>query len=402
MLVRVTFEVRANGKNRGAILRVVTCWTLRAWRRTRLGGGQSAGVAAPAVFTLRSHLPSPAHHTPQTGSHFLPQSLKSALETFAKQSVEQRIDVRVQQHQPVGEGNSRCWDEGGLAWDRSFCGLNQSNSYVRCPAQEEGWDDQKETHHSMVTVVLLGVLQGRLGRALSQEGEQTSGWRVTLLCRWIRESRIAIISFLTTDLRNKLSTYMIDHLRGAVEAPTLLLRWITRAWIPAALDRVLQSMNPSGVAACHLDDVHVAEEDDHSRHGVGKGSHASRVAGTAGPVDCTAVHGNHITDRAPAQQGRATGDQCLQPDPQDHSTGPPKGAAGAVAQAVHDGVVAIEGNSSQCQHRGCTVHRGGVTHVQTEVLSDRRGSNTSAWNRTSSLEDQRKWGNVSQTLKLWL
>lgn len=105
-------------------------------------------------------------------------------------------------------------------------------------------------------------------------------------------------------------------------------------------------MNPSGVAAGHLDDVHVAEEDDHCRYEVGEGSHESRVAGTAGPVDCTAVHGNHIADGAPAQQGRATGDQSLQPDPQDHSTGPPQRAAGGVAQAVHDGVVAVEGDSS--------------------------------------------------------
>lgn len=105
-------------------------------------------------------------------------------------------------------------------------------------------------------------------------------------------------------------------------------------------------MNPPGVAAGHLDDVHVAEEDDHCWYEVGEGSHESRVAGTAGPVDRAAVHGNHIADGAPAQQGRTTGDQSLQPDPQDHGRGSPQGAAGAVAQAVYDGMVAVESNSS--------------------------------------------------------
>ena len=98
------------------------------------------------------------------------------------------------------------------------------------------------------------------------------------------------------------------------------------------------------MAACHLDDVHVAEEDDHGRDDVGQSSHEGSVAGTALPVDCTAEHGNHIADGAPAQQGGTTGDQSLQPDPQDHSADPPHGAAGAVAQAVHDGVVAVQGD----------------------------------------------------------
>lgn len=100
------------------------------------------------------------------------------------------------------------------------------------------------------------------------------------------------------------------------------------------------------MAASHLDDVHVTEENDHCRYEVREGSHERCVAGTAGPVDCTAVHGNHIGDGAPTQKWGAAGSESLQPDPQDHSTGPPQGAAGAVAQAVHDGVVAVEGNSS--------------------------------------------------------
>lgn len=109
-------------------------------------------------------------------------------------------------------------------------------------------------------------------------------------------------------------------------------------------------MNPPGVTASHLDNLGIAEEDDHSRYEVGECSHESGVAGTAGPVDCTAVHGSNIADGAPSQQRRTTGGQGLQPDPQDHTTSPPQGAAGAVAQAVHDGVVAVEGNSSKCQH----------------------------------------------------
>lgn len=98
------------------------------------------------------------------------------------------------------------------------------------------------------------------------------------------------------------------------------------------------------MAAGHLHNVHVAEEDDHCRDEVGESGHEGGVAGTAGPVHRAAVHGRHKADRAPAQKGRAAGDQSLQPDPQDHSAGPPQGAAGAVAQAVHDGVVAVEGD----------------------------------------------------------
>lgn len=81
-----------------------------------MGGGQGAGVAGPAVLPLRPRLLSPpAHHAPQARSYFLPQSLESALEALAEQSVQQRVDVRVQQHQPVREGDRRGWDEAGLA-----------------------------------------------------------------------------------------------------------------------------------------------------------------------------------------------------------------------------------------------------------------------------------------------
>lgn len=132
-------------------------------------------------------------------------------------------------------------------------------------------------------------------------------------------------------------------------------------------------MNPPGVAAGHFHNVHIAEEDDHSRYEVADRSHERSVAGTAGPVDCTDVHGTYVADRAPAQEGRAAGGKGLQPDPQDHSTGPPQGTAGAVSQAIHDGVVSVQGNSSYCQHGGCTVHRGGATHIQAEVLSEKRG-----------------------------
>lgn len=98
------------------------------------------------------------------------------------------------------------------------------------------------------------------------------------------------------------------------------------------------------MAACHFDNVHVTEENDHGWHEVREGSHEYRVAGTAGPVDCTAVHGIHVADGAPAQKWGAAGRESLEPDPQNHSTGAPQGAAGAVAEAVHDGVVAVEGN----------------------------------------------------------
>jgi len=89
-----------------------------------MGGGQSAGATAPAVFSPCSDHPFPAHHAPQTRSYFLLQTLKSALEAFAQQGVQQRVDVRVQQHQPVRKGHSRGGDEAGLARDCSFCGLN--------------------------------------------------------------------------------------------------------------------------------------------------------------------------------------------------------------------------------------------------------------------------------------
>lgn len=62
----------------------------------------------------------------------------------------------------------------------------------------------------MVAMVLLGVLQGGLGGALGQEGEQTSGCRVILHCSRIRESRAGISPLFSADLRHKLSTYMID------------------------------------------------------------------------------------------------------------------------------------------------------------------------------------------------
>lgn len=202
----------------------------------------------------------------------------------------------------------------------------------------------------MMVMVLMGVLQRGVGGALSQEGEQTSGRRAILLCCRLRERRADITPLLSADLGHKLSTHMINQCcrAAAVEAPTGPARGIPgsggRAWIPAALDRVLQSVNPPGMAASHRDNVHIAEEDDRRRDEVRQGSHESRVAGTAGPVDRTAEHGNHVADGAPAQQRRTTGHQSLQPDPQDHGTGPPQGAAGVVEQAVHDGVVAVEGN----------------------------------------------------------
>lgn len=73
----------------------------------------------------------------------------------------------------------------------------------------------------MVVMVLLGVLQGWLGGAVCQEGEQTSGCRVILLCSGIGESRADISPLFSADLRHKLSTYMIDQSRGA---PTVLVR----------------------------------------------------------------------------------------------------------------------------------------------------------------------------------
>ena len=313
-----------------------------------MGGGQGAGVAGPAVLPLGPRLLPPAHHAPQARSYFLPQALQGALETLAEQRVQQRVDVRVQQHQPVREGDRRGRDEVGLAWDCGLCGLKQRHAYVRGPAEEKGCDDQEETHHSVI--VLLGVLQGRLGGALGQEGQQAPGWRTILLCGRVRESGADVTPLLSTDLGHKPSTYMVDEPRRALRAPTVLMRGIAlsqgRVWTPAALDRVLQGVDPPGVAAGHLHNVHVAEEDDHCRDGVGESSHEGGVAGTAGPVHRTAVHGRHVADGAPAQEGRATGDQSLQPDPQDHGAGPPQGAAGAVTQAVHDGVVAVEGDRS--------------------------------------------------------
>lgn len=109
MLLRL-FKVSTDNKDRRG-----RAQTLRAGRQTGVCGGQSARVAAPAVLSLWSDLCFPAYNTPQSSSHFLPESLESALETLAEQSIQQRIDVRVQQHQPVREGNSRGWHKGGLA-----------------------------------------------------------------------------------------------------------------------------------------------------------------------------------------------------------------------------------------------------------------------------------------------
>lgn len=122
-------------------------------------------------------------------------------------------------------------------------------------------------------------------------------------------------------------------------------------------------MNPPGVAAGHFDNINVTKKDDRCRYDIGEGSHESRVAGTAGPVDGADVHGIYIADGAPAQEGRATGGQSLQPDPQDHRRRPPQGAAGAVVQAVYDGVVAVKSNCSYRQYRSRAIHRGGVTHI---------------------------------------
>lgn len=218
----------------------------------------------------------------------------------------------------------------------------------------------------MVVMVLLGVMKVWLGGTVSEDRKQSSRCGAALLCSRIRKNWPNIIPLFSTDVRHKLSTHMIDQSGGAVEALKARARWITRSerrvWNPAALNRILKCMNPPGMAAGHLDDVYVTEEDHHCRNEVGEGRHKSSVAGTAAPVNCTAVHGNHIADRAPAQQGRATGDQSLQPDPQHHDERPPQGAAGAVAQAVHDGVVAVKSYSSYCQYRCCAIHRGGVTH----------------------------------------
>lgn len=126
------------------------------------------------------------------------------------------------------------------------------------------------------------------------------------------------------------------------------------------------------MASSHLHDVPITEEDDHGRGEVREHSHKARVAGSAGPVNCTAVHGNHVADRAPAEKRWAAGGQGLQPDPQNHSTSAPQSAARAVAQTVDDGMVTVKGDGSQGQHRCCAVHRGGVARVQTEGLSHER------------------------------
>lgn len=222
----------------------------------------------------------------------------------------------------------------------------------------------------MMVLVLRGVLGGWLGGGLHQEGEQSSWCGHMLFCRisnW--GSNIALLG-------QKVPTYMMDQCRGTVRVLTVLLRGTTggraRGQTPAALDRVLQGVDPPGVASSHLHDVHITEEDDQRRGEVWEHSYESRVAGSAGPVDRTAVHGNHVADGAPAEERRAAGGQGLQPDPQDHSTGPPQRAARAVVQTVHDGMVPVQGDGSQGQHRCCAVHRGGVTHVQAEGLAHRR------------------------------
>lgn len=155
----------------------------------------------------------------------------------------------------------------------------------------------------------------------------------------------------------------------------VLMRRIARC---DALNGVRQRMDPPDVAAGHLDDAHITEEDDCSRYEVRDGSHEHCVAGAAAPGDRAGVHGRHVGHRAPAEQWGAAGGQSLQPDPQDHSAGAPQGAAGAVAQAVHDGVVAVEGDGRQRQRRGRAVDRGGVPHVETEILPDRGGGVTAS------------------------
>lgn len=111
-----------------------------------MGGGPGAGAAVTATAAPSSDPNFPAQRASQAGSYFLRQTLKGALETLAEQRVKQRVDVRVQQHQPVREGHGGVGHESGSARDRGLCGLDQSHGHVRCPAEEKGCDDQEEAH----------------------------------------------------------------------------------------------------------------------------------------------------------------------------------------------------------------------------------------------------------------
>lgn len=126
------------------------------------------------------------------------------------------------------------------------------------------------------------------------------------------------------------------------------------------------------MATGHPDDAHVAEEDDSGGHKVKEDGGAHRVARAPGPVDPAVEHGPHIVEGAPADQRREADDQRLNPDPQNGNDGAPHCGDGAVVQAVHDGVVAVQSNDSQGQHRGRTVHSRSVAHIETEELQERR------------------------------
>lgn len=133
------------------------------------------------------------------------------------------------------------------------------------------------------------------------------------------------------------------------------------------------------MAAGHPDDARIAEEDGGGWHKVRQDGDAHSVAGAAGPVDPAVVDGIYVAEGAPAGQRRAVDDQRLQPDPQDGGGGAPQGGEGAIGQAIHDGVVAVQGNDGQGQHRGRTVHAGRVAHIEAEGLRDRQaGDETSS------------------------
>ena len=78
-------------------------------------GGTVARCSLRAGTTLPSAFPFPSspYQASQPGLDLLLQAPKCALEALAEQGVEQGVDVRVQQHQPIREGNGRGRDQAG-------------------------------------------------------------------------------------------------------------------------------------------------------------------------------------------------------------------------------------------------------------------------------------------------
>lgn len=77
------------------------------------GHSLGAGTGPTPAFPLCSLQLSSPYQPSQPGLDLLLKIPKRSLEALAEQGIEQRIDVRVEQHQPIGEGDGRRRDRAG-------------------------------------------------------------------------------------------------------------------------------------------------------------------------------------------------------------------------------------------------------------------------------------------------